>query len=149
MNILFFLKPKSELDLIYEEDTLGAALDRIERHQFTTIPIINEKTGQYIGTLSEGDLLRDLKKRDTMTVRVEWNRPIMKVKRKRDYRAVRINSNIEELFTYAKEQNFVPVVDDTGVLIGIVTRKSILEFAFEMMEKYIDHDKADLQAASY
>lgn len=142
MNILFFLKPKSELDLIYEEDSLGAALDRIESHQYSTIPIINEKTGRYLGTISEGDLLRDLKKRDSMAVKVEWNRPVMKVKRKRDYRAVRADANIEELFNYSKTQNFVPVVDDTGVLIGIVTRKAIIEFGLDVMNKYVDKDKA-------
>lgn len=142
MNILFFLKPKSELDLVYEEDSLGAALERIEKHQFSTIPIINEKSGRYMGTLSEGDLLRDLKKRDTTAMKADWNRPVMKVKRKRDYRAVRVDANIEELFNYAKEQNFVPVIDDTGVLIGIVTRKAILEFGLDVLNKYVDKDKA-------
>ena len=43
MNILFFLKPKAELDLVYEDDTVEMAMERIEDHQFSSIPMINEK----------------------------------------------------------------------------------------------------------
>lgn len=129
MNILFFLKPKAELDLVYEDDTIGMAMERIEDHQFSSIPMINEKTGKYIGTLSEGDLLRTLRKKDNPPFGVE-NRSVMSVRRKRDYKCVRADADIKELFSYVKEQNFVPVVDDTGVLIGIVLRSTILEFVF-------------------
>ena len=52
MNILFFLKPKAELDLVFEDDTVEMAMERMEDHQFSSIPMINEKTGKYIGTLS-------------------------------------------------------------------------------------------------
>ena len=130
MNILFFLKPKAELDLVYEDDTVEMAMERIEDHQFSSIPMINEKTGKYIGTLSEGDLLRTLRKGDVSSSGV-LNRSVMTVHRKRDYKSVRADSDIEELFAYVTEQNFVPVVDDTGVLIGIVLRSSILEFVFK------------------
>ena len=37
MNILFFLKPKAELDLVYEDDTVEMAMERIEDHQFSSI----------------------------------------------------------------------------------------------------------------
>ena len=130
MNILFFLKPKAELDLVYEDDTVEMAMELIEDHQFSSIPMINEKTGKYIGTLSEGDLLRTLRKGDVSSSGV-LNRSVMTVHRKRDYKSVRADSDIEELFAYVTEQNFVPVVDDTGVLIGIVLRSSILEFVFK------------------
>ena len=139
MNILFFLKPKSELDLVYEDDTIGMAMERIEYHQFSSIPMINEKTGKYIGTLSEGDLLRALRKGADQDVRSCETRSVMTVHRKRDYNSVRADSDVKELFKYLKEQNFVPVVDDTGVLIGIVLRSSILEF---MISHYSEEKEA-------
>ncbi len=134
MNILFFLKPKAELDLVYEDDTIGMAMERIERHQFSSIPMINEKTGRYLGTLSEGDLLRTLRQKEGPSLRSCENRSVMTVRRKRDYRSVRADSDMEELFRYVTEQNFVPVVDDTGVLIGIVLRSTILDFLFHQMK---------------
>lgn len=134
MNILFFLKPKAELDLVYEDDTIGMAMERMERHQFSSIPMINEKTGRYLGTLSEGDLLRTFRRKEGPSLRSCENRSVMTVRRKRDYRSVRADSDMEELFRYVTEQNFVPVVDDTGVLIGIVLRSTILDFLFHQMK---------------
>lgn len=147
MNILFFLKPKAELDLVYEDDSFRDALERIEDHQFSCIPIINEKTGKYVGTICEGDFLREMRRQNSGSARCPSTRPVSGIKRKYDYRSVRIDSNIEELFSYAQEQNFVPVVDDTGVLIGIVTRSVILEFFYNVVDKFIDKEKAGLVMA--
>ena len=40
--------------------------------------------------------------------------------------AVKISESMENLFEKITNQNFVPVVDDNGIFIGIVTRKDIL-----------------------
>lgn len=138
MNILFFLTPKSEVDCVYEDDNLREALNRMESRQFTTIPIINEKTGRYVGTLSEGDLLRDIAKREDTVLKLEEEKPVMKVKRKRDYRCVRASSDMEELVDSAMSQNFVPVVDDTGTFIGIITRKAILQRMVSTLQELQD-----------
>ena len=52
--------------------------------------------------------------------------PIMDIERKRDNNAVNIQVSMEELFEKATNQNFVPVVDDNNVFIGIITRKDII-----------------------
>ena len=128
MNILFFLTPKKDVDCIYVDDTVGDALRSLENHRYSALPIIDEKTGRYIGTLSEGDILRDITTRDDLPYYVEESRPIMKVRRKRDYHAVNAGADMEELFQSAQVQNFVPVTDDTGAFIGIITRSSIMQF---------------------
>ena len=51
---------------------------------------------------------------------------ITDVKRRRDNEAVKISESMENLFEKITNQNFVPVVDDNGIFIGIVTRKDIL-----------------------
>ena len=60
MNIAFFLTPKVEV--IYEKsnNTMRQAIERMEYHRYTAIPILNDK-GMYVGTLTEGDLLWKLK----------------------------------------------------------------------------------------
>ena len=45
MNILFFLTPKSEVAYISEEDTLRQALEKMEHHKYSAIPIIS-RTGR-------------------------------------------------------------------------------------------------------
>ena len=60
VNILFFLTPKSEVAYIYEDYTMRQALEKMEYHRYSSIPIIN-KDGKYVGTITEGDLLWTLK----------------------------------------------------------------------------------------
>ena len=38
---------------------------------------------------------------------------------------------MEDLVDKALNQNFVPVVDDRGVFIGIVKRKAIIQFCYQ------------------
>ena len=60
MNILFFLTPKSEVAFIYDDQTLRQALEIMEHHRYSAVPIIN-KLGKYIGTITEGDMLWGIK----------------------------------------------------------------------------------------
>ena len=41
---------------------------------------------------------------------------------------VSINEEVQDLFSAAMLQNFVPVIDDNKVFIGIVTRKDIMQY---------------------
>ena len=68
MNILFFLKPKSELAYIKDYHTLRQALEIMEYHKYASVPII-DKEGKYVGTITEGDLLWGLKELDIMNLR--------------------------------------------------------------------------------
>ena len=56
MNILFFMTPKQDIAYIYEDSTLRQALEKWGRHRYATIPVI-KRTGEYVGSISEGDLL--------------------------------------------------------------------------------------------
>ena len=64
MNILFFITPKSEVAYLYEDYSLRQALEKMEHYRYSAVPIINRK-GQYVGTLTEGDLLWNIKERYT------------------------------------------------------------------------------------
>jgi CBS domain-containing protein len=49
--------------------------------------------------------------------------------------AVRIDVSMDELLHRAVNQNFVPVVDDLGTFIGIVTRQDIIIAFIDKIEK--------------
>ena len=63
MNILFFLTPKNDVAYIYDNDTLRQTLEKMEYHRYMAIPIIDHDNGKYVGTITEGDLLWDIKER--------------------------------------------------------------------------------------
>ena len=127
MNILFFLKPKGELAYLYDDSALRQGLEKLERSGFTAIPVIN-RNGEYIGTITEGDMLWTLKNKFSLDLRAAEDVSIQTVRRRA--RPISIDSNIEDLFSKAMNQNFVPVIDDKQIFIGIVTRKDIMGFCY-------------------
>ena len=64
---------------------------------------------------------------------------ILDVERKRDNEAVNISVSMDELVNKITNQNFVPVVDDHNVFIGIITRKDVILYLAnkEMIENKI------------
>ena len=134
MNILFFLKPKSEVAFIYDYCTLRQVLETMEYHKYASIPLLNRE-GEYVGTITEGDLLWGIKSYQNMDLKRAENIFIQDFPRKADYEAVSADADMEDLLRKAMNQNFVPVVDDQKKFIGIITRKTIIEYCYERMQE--------------
>ncbi len=130
MNILAFVKPKNEVIFVYDNDTLKEALIKLENHRFTSIPVLN-KEGNYVGTITEGDLLWNIKNVTNFNMKHAEKMLVKELKRFRDYETVQITANMNDLITKATMENFVPVVDQHGLFIGIVTRKAIINYFFD------------------
>ncbi len=127
MNILMLLKPKSTVKYIFDTNTLRQGIEKMRAHGYTAIPVIDED-GKYIGTVSEGDFLYyllDLRNNKLNEKEKHIVRDIIR----RDFNpAVRIDVSMDEVLRRAESQNFVPVVDDWGTFIGIVTRQDIIKY---------------------
>ena len=135
MNILFFLKPKGECVYVYDEDSLRQVLDVVEAHRFASIPMISKSTGAYKGTITEGDLLWYIKNQHNLNLHSAKDIRIKDIKRHRDNQPVSVGAKMEDLFSKAVQQNFVPVIDGQKCFIGIITRKNIIEYLCEKTEK--------------
>ena len=111
MNILFFLSPKQDLMYVYDDFTLRQTLEKWENNRYASIPVLNRK-GEYVGTLTEGDILWGLKKFHGLDLEAAEDVPIRDFAHKRDYKAVTVTTSMDQLIEAAMNQNFVPVVDD-------------------------------------
>lgn len=136
MNILFFITPKNEVAYITEEFTLRQTLEKIEYHKYTAIPML-DKSGKYVGTITEGDLLRFIKNSSNLNLKNAEEIMITKVKRRWQMEPVNVNCDIEDLVQVSMRQNFVPIVDDEGVFIGIIRRKDIIQYFYEQANRAI------------
>ena len=132
MNILFFLTPKEDVAYIYKNETLRQTLEKMEHHRYACVPILS-LDGKYIGSISEGDLLWEIKRRGPLSLHVMEDIPIMNIPRGHNYKPVHVNSKMENLIHRAMNQNFVPVVDDGDCFIGIVTRKDIIGYCYKQL----------------
>lgn len=125
MNVLFFLKPKQEVCVLHKGYTLRQGIEKLRQYGFSAVPVIDEE-GRYCGTVTEGDLLRQVLQHEN---KAEWEQiPLREAMRTDVKRPVNIMANMDELLSLAVTQNFVPVVDDRGMFIGIVTRQDILRY---------------------
>ncbi|MDW0056732.1 CBS domain-containing protein [Clostridioides difficile] len=136
MNILFFLTPKSEVAYIYEDYTIRQALEKMEYHKYSAIPIISKEDGKYVGTITEGDFLWTLKNDLNLDLKGLEDVPVTDINRKMDNSPVSINADIEDLVIKSLNQNFIPVIDDQDTFIGIIKRRDVIGYCYEIIRGY-------------
>ena len=112
---------------LLDDYTVRQALEKMETAHYAALPILN-KQGEYRGTLTEGDVLWAMKNMCDMDLRKAETRRIMEIYRKKDNVPVRVTTSMFDLIDRASTQNFVPVVDDKDAFIGIITRRSIIQY---------------------
>ena len=126
-NILFFLTPKALCAFLYDDYTVRQALEKMEVAGYSALPILT-RDGEYRGTLTEGDVLWAMKNMCDLNLRLAERVRIMDISRRKDNIPVPVSTTMHELVERARNQNFVPVVDDKNTFIGIVTRSSIIKY---------------------
>ena len=133
MNILFFLTPKSETAYILRTDTVRQAMEKMEYHRYSCVPIIAED-GSYVGVITEGDLLWGVKNLSMVNMKEAERMSVMIINRKYDYRPVHVETTMDQLVERALNQNVVPVVDDQDNYIGIIRRREILQYLYDKLD---------------
>lgn len=126
MNIFQILTPKDSTAYMKDTMKIPEAMDQFRACGYSSVPVIRED-GTYAGVVSVGDFLWsyiDGKDID------ESGRPntIAQILHLTRGEPVTIDRQILDVIQLAMDQNFVPIVDDRQMYIGIVTRKSIIEY---------------------
>ncbi len=131
MNVLFFLKPKVSVAYIYDSSTVRQGLEKMKHYGYTAIPVI-DRDGRYIGTVTEGDFLWKLTEENAWETHAQERLNVRDIMQRSHNPPVNVNASLEDLLLQAMNQNFVPVVDDLGSFIGIVTRRDIMQYYYKM-----------------
>jgi CBS domain-containing protein len=121
VNLAFFLLPVANVVWLPITAAVSEAVRSMRDHSYTAVPLLDGH-GRYVGTLTEGDLLFYLADHGESAETAR----LAAVPRRFEHRAVGIDADIRSLLRVAADQNFVPVTDSRGVLMGIVTRRAIL-----------------------
>lgn len=124
-NILKLLTPKDKVSLIDSDMTVRQALEKFRAHGYAAIPVINSD-GTYFGVVSEGDFLWNIMDDNIVTVE-ELEKKKVKDIISKQVPSCKIDVSYKDLLTMITNYNFVPIVDDRNILMGIITRKSIID----------------------
>lgn len=143
MNIAFFLTPKNEVVCENLEASMRQVMEKMEYHGYTAIPLI-DKSGKYVGTLTEGDLLWKLKNTPELNFKNTESVFVSEIPRRVSHKSVSISADIESLINLSISQNFVPVVDDNGIFIGIIKRSDIINYCFKELKKRKNSEEKQL-----
>ncbi|WP_094607635.1 hypothetical protein SPSIL_022720 [Sporomusa silvacetica DSM 10669] len=135
MNSAFFLIPKNEVVYMSINSTMRQALERMEYHRYTAVPLIDE-FGKYAGTITEGDFLWKMKNTPGLTFPDTERILIKEIPMRMINNPIHIDAQMQDLLSLAIAQNFVPVVDDSRVFIGIVRRREIIEYYAKLPETH-------------
>lgn len=125
-NHLFYLLPKCDTIFLTNTDSFQQAYNMFIITNYTALPVINKK-GQYIGTVCEGDLLRSLNLSLSHPEIDLDSFEIKDIEFKTKVEVARINESYEHLVELAVNQNFIPLVDDQGIFIGILRRQELIK----------------------
>lgn len=127
MNIMFFLKPKAEVNFLYDHNTMIKGLERMKQCGYTAIPVI-DKEGKYVGTVNQGDFLWKLVDLGSVSNAAAESVLIRDIMNAQKDVPLRTDASVADVLDRALEQNFVPVVDGRDMFIGIVTRRDIIRY---------------------
>ncbi len=134
MNIASFLLPKAEVTYLRDNMTLRQGMEKLRRSGYTAIPVIDVED-RYVGVISEGDFLWNIlyynQKPEDISAKHLEEAKVRSIIRGGKVRPVSIDTAMETLLEQAQTQNFVPVIDDRSVFIGIVTRSEIIRYFAE------------------
>lgn len=107
MNLLFFLTPKQDVLFIYEDFTLRQTLEKWSNQRFATIPVL-KRNGEYLGTMTEGDILWGIKSIHGLDIDASEDIPIASFPRRRDYKAVPVTTGMHALLNAAVDRILFP-----------------------------------------
>ncbi len=126
-NLLQITTLKAATFYLDSNMTVRQAFEKFAYHKFTVVPVLDEK-GCYVTSLSEGDILRFIHECGTFDPVKAEKTNILEIERYRPYNAVSVDATLDELYALALTQNFIPVVDDRDVFIGIVKRRDVFVY---------------------
>ncbi len=126
-NIFEYMLPKNSTQFLTLSATIRQALEKFDYYKYSVIPLIDDD-GNYISSISEGDVLRFIKNQHQFNIKSAENSKLSEINLYRPYKAINISAPFNEIVLLALNQNFVPILDDRNKFIGIVKRKSILQY---------------------
>lgn len=126
-TVFDLLTPKEATFYLNSRATLKEAVEKFGAHKFSVVPIIDDN-GNYITTISEGDILRYIANNKENFVDQTEKVNVLEICKYRPYNSLNVEAVFDEIYGLCLSQNFIPIVDDRDKLIGIIKRKDVFVY---------------------
>ncbi len=135
MNILRFIIPKSQVVYISDTATVRQALEKMQYHRYIAIPVL-DREGKYIGTLRSDDIFSYFLREGSFDRRSAEEDMAKELISGLHCVPLVHSSTVTELIEGVREHNFVPVVDDRGCFIGIILRRTVMDYLLDLYRSH-------------
>lgn len=139
MNIIKIMIPKINVAYVHADDTMRQGLEKMRIHGYTAVPVISDD-GRCVGTVRESDCLRHFVEHGFTDIRELEEHSIREVINTELNPPVTIDVSSSVLYQRITDCTFVPITDDRGCFIGIVTRRAVLSY---FRDKFIAMSSAE------
>lgn len=128
---------------IQEGDNLALGDDLLKLNHIRHLPVVRE--GKLVGLVSHRDLIRALAKLAGSRATPIWAQDVMS----RDVETVSPSTSVREVVEKLLDHKFgcLPVVDDGGTLVGIVTDSDLVRLAGQLLEERERRGRSDVGEA--
>ena len=125
LNVIKLLTPKSNTGWIYNDFSIRQAFEKINHYGYKAMPIV-DSYGYYKGVISTDDILNYIREKQIIDDKSLEKYYISSISHIWSVKALNCNASEEEVIDRINDCNFVPLIDDRGAYIGIITRKSVI-----------------------
>ena len=124
--------PLKRVQILYSDFTLDEAIKKMDKCHYSMIPVIERNSGRYLYSVSAGDILRRVVTDGDVAATLKV--PLSSLRIDRLVPSCNEDVDVTELYEFAINQNYIPLVDSTGTFRGILTRRSLLTYLIPTTE---------------
>ena len=128
------------VEFVTEDSTVRQAIEKMRYHRYAAIPVI-DREGKYVGTVRNDDVLSYVLNSDNFELADAEGDSVISIMDGGYVKPVYHNASMNVLIDRVKEHNFVPVVDDRDCFVGIVLRRTIMDY---LLKYYKENDRGNL-----
>ena len=120
---------KSRVISLYSTMSVEEAVKKMTKGHFQMVPVLEKDSGRYLYSLSAQDLLNFIV--STGSYERALPLPLSNVPIDRLILPCVLDTDIDSMVDLLANQNFVPLVDGSGIFQGIITRKKVIYMLVE------------------
>lgn len=120
-----FLTPAENLAVLIDSHNADHAILLLSQMTYSRVPVVTA-TKEYVGTISLTDIMHYKMQHENLSQEAFDQTDIVHMTKK-DGRKLGPDYTLTQVLHHLVDESFLPVVDDQGIFLGIITRKTILK----------------------
>ncbi len=115
---------KKKITYVYGDSTLEEAIKAFAKSSYSMIPVLERVSDRYLYSITATDVLNWMAAGHSLEEAEKT--PLSALSLTRLIASCQENAEVSSIADLVANQNYVPLVDEKGVFVGLVTRKSLI-----------------------